>query len=111
MSRRTRVIFNHFPRLARELEPAGDAASSKAAEALATDIRASVRIETGELRDSVFASKGRDGYVVGAGADQALSEEFGTSRQEAHPTFGPAAERARGPFTEAVATEINRRLR
>lgn len=111
MSGRVRVLWNHFPRLARELEPAGDAAARAQAGEMAEDIREAVRVDTGELRESIAVGPTRGGYAVGASADQALSEEFGTSRQAAHPTFAPVAERARGPFAEKVATEIHRRFR
>ena len=105
------VVFNHFPRLARELEPAADAAARAAAERLADDIQANVRVRTGELRESISVAQLDDGYDVGSSADQALSEEIGTSRQAAHPTFAPAAEGERPRFVGQVRDELHRRLR
>jgi HK97 gp10 family phage protein len=73
-------------------------AVTDAAEAVASDARATVPVVTGALRDSITTEVGSDGLSVqvSTGLDYGQFVEHGTSRMPAQPFMLPAAEAERG---------------
>lgn len=69
---------------------AGIAALERLAPALADATAAGAPVDTGELRDSVFAEMQGDSLIVGAEAGHAAEVELGTSKAPAQPFIRPA---------------------
>jgi len=64
----------------------------KAAEAAASRARELVPVDTGELRDSIYAEETEEGARFGATADHAAHVEFGTWKMAAQPFLRPAVD-------------------
>lgn len=76
-----------------------------AAEAL-DDLRASIHVDTGEMRDKAFAMVEVRGtkrtLVAGSAANHAVYEELGTSRRPGHPQIRQVVDRQAKRVTEAI---------
>lgn len=100
---------------ARQAAEAIDEASTRAermvAEDMRDDMKSRVRVDTGELRDSIRIEEAPDGLRVGPGdeqKDKALANEFGTRHMSAQPYVVPAVESARRKFPETITQEVRR---
>lgn len=92
---------------------ATDRAERSAAEELRDDMKSRVRVDTGDLRDSIRVETGAEGLRVGPGdeqKDKALANEFGTRHMSAQPYVVPAMEAIRRKFPEKVVQEVNKSL-
>lgn len=76
-----------------------------AAESL-DDLRASIHVDTGEMRDKAFATVEVRGtkrtLVAGSAANHAVYEELGTSRRPGHPQIRQVVDRQAKRVTEAI---------
>lgn len=107
---RVRAALQRIPG---KVRAGGESAVSQAGEAMADEVRANVRIESGRLRDSVAVNTDGTSASVGYGADvdYAAFQEFGTSSIPANPALTAAAEGERGKLPDRVAEAVNRELR
>ena len=88
------------------------AAALSAAESCAEAARALVPVDSGELRESISASQaGSMSAQVTATAGHAAMVEYGTSRMPPQPYMQPAAQQARGEFTERAAAAVRGAVR
>lgn len=60
------------------------------AERIRNRARELVRVDTGELRDSIRVIEQLDGFLVGSSNDHADENEFGTAHMPAQPFMRPA---------------------
>lgn len=98
---------------AENITEASARAERSAAEDMRDDMKSRVRVDTGELRDSIRVEAGGEGLRVGPGDEQgekALANEFGTRHMSAQPYVVPAMEAARRKFPEKVVQEVKRSL-
>lgn len=96
---------------------------TKRAKVVAEDYRGRVRVEDGDLRDSIGVStklsrrqkskhrsiegKATVEVFVGAGPlPQAITEEFGTVEQAAHPALRPAWDANQGRMVEGIKDDM-----
>ncbi|WP_299542026.1 HK97-gp10 family putative phage morphogenesis protein [uncultured Streptomyces sp.] len=102
-----------------ELAPTMRAACHRAlvqsAEAIRDDTARAVRVDTGNLRDSVRAVTHNNQLVAEIGwwdrdDRYATVHEFGTRRIPARPALGPAAEAERARIGARIAAEVRRAL-
>jgi len=77
-----------------KLERTSSQKLSEIAAQLRDDARAAAPVDTGELRNSISMSGGRDYRRVAATAAHAFYVEFGTSDTGPQPYMWPAADRA-----------------
>ncbi|GGV86712.1 hypothetical protein GCM10010294_67670 [Streptomyces griseoloalbus] len=101
--------------LAPKLLEASRAAVEASAEAVQEQTRDSVRVDTGNLRDSVGIHYARGGLAAKVGwkdrADwYATIHEFGSQRIPAQPALGPALEQERVRFEDRLKIEVRRVL-
>lgn len=87
----------------------------ESAEAVRDGTAQGVRVDTGNLRESVDARYADDGLRaevgwVGRDDDYAHHHEFGTSAIPAQPALGPAAEQERARIVQRVRNEVRRSL-
>lgn len=83
--------YNRFPQIIAELEPKVEAAVEVGRHMVADEARARVHVDSGSLRDAIHV----DDKLVVAGDNDAFHghfEEFGTTRNPAHPFLVPALE-------------------
>lgn len=77
-----------------------------AAETLA-DLRATIHVDTGEMRDKAFATVEVRGtkrtLVAGSAANHAAYEELGTIYREGHPMIRQVVDRQAPRVTQAIA--------
>lgn len=77
-----------------------------AAETLA-DLRATIHVDTGEMRDKAFATVEVRGtkrtLVAGSAAPHSAYEELGTSRRPGHPQIRQVVDRQSKRVTQAIA--------
>ena len=95
-------------------------ALTKAAEPIAEDMRSKVRVDQGDLRDSVgvgtkltrrqraLHKKGSpvEVFAGAGGLAQATTEEFGTLHVSPHPSLRPAWDAGKMPALETVKAEL-----
>ncbi|MEV8151346.1 HK97-gp10 family putative phage morphogenesis protein [Streptomyces fradiae] len=102
-----------------DLDPALRAAAVRAvrgaAEAVADGTREGVRVDSGNLRDSVAARYRDDGTRAQVGwwdrdDHYAVHNELGTSSMPAQPALGPAVEAERARIRARVRAEVRREL-
>lgn len=83
-----------------------DGLAAEAAELLA-DLRASIHVESGEMRDKAFAEVEVRGtkrtLTAGSAAEHAAYEELGTSRRPAHPVIREVMDRHQSHITQKIA--------
>lgn len=103
-----------------ELEPQLREASKRAveasAEAVRDDVRRTVRVATGNLRDKAAIHYSGDHLKARVGWKDrtdwyAVVQEFGTQSVPAHPSLGPALETERTRFEARLRAEVERILR
>lgn len=87
---RMRIQMNRIPEVTTKTNIAAKNARNEAANRIAEIARDTVRVDTGETRDSIVVNEGSVS-VGGAG----LFLEFGTIKMPAYPFLGPAAEQVR----------------
>lgn len=110
------VDVSELKNLGRDLERNGGAVGAKGALALkktAYDIeggaKARVRVDTGNLRNSVSTEITGDGRFsaisaeIGPTADYGIWQEIGTSVMAGQPYMGPAFDQYAPPFEQAIA--------
>lgn len=103
-----RVVSNRFPDLIRKAPDRARGLVKKAAFELEARAKTVVRVETGNLKNSIrtsFENAGMTG-VVSTAVEYAAYVEFGTRRMAARPYMTPAAEQVRKSFERAVSEEI-----
>lgn len=92
--------------LRRGVESGAERGQAGASEAIASDWRAEVPVDTGEYQNSIGADE--DGAA--ATARHAPFVEFGTSTRPAQPAGAVAAEAARSKMPRQVADAVRREL-
>ena len=108
-------------RLKRKLSTLGSVMVEAATEGVASsaedakrEMQERVRVDTGQLRDSIRIEG--DGLQLGVGPgegerDKALANEFGTSHMSAQPYVVPAAEIQRRDFPDVLSEVISKAVR
>ncbi|MFJ4987895.1 HK97-gp10 family putative phage morphogenesis protein [Streptomyces sp. NPDC088732] len=101
--------------LAPELLAAAKPAVKEAAESVKTTVQQHVRVDSGNLRDSVDIRYQNDGLQAEIGwrdrdDDYAALHEHGTRRIPANPVLGPALDAERAPFPDRIRTEVRQAL-
>lgn len=101
--------------LAPQITTAAKKAVKESAEAVRDEAKQGVRVDTGNLRDSVDITYADDGLTAEVGwRDRddlyASLHEHGTRRIPAKPVLGPALEAERAKFPDRVKTEVRRVL-
>lgn len=101
--------------LAPKLLEASQAAVTSSAEAVRDQTKTTVRVNTGNLRDSVdihYANAGLSAKVGWKDRSDwyATAHEFGTQRITAQPALGPALEAERARFESRLRVEVRRIL-
>ncbi|MFJ6386448.1 HK97-gp10 family putative phage morphogenesis protein [Streptomyces sp. NPDC091972] len=126
--RRASVTVNGIARLKRRLEDLPDEIRQalakgvqKSAEAIAEDVARNVPVDISgrdshHLKDTVDIRYREDGLIAEIGwFDQqdyyAAFVEYGTRRQAAQPTLGPALQRERGRYASRLTDEVRQALR
>lgn len=96
---RWNVIFNHFPEIARALQPKAMAIVARTALAIEGGAKSRAPVDTGTLRNSIQSSpSGTSSWVVTVGADYGIYVEYGTRFMAAQPYFTPAIDAERPRF-------------
>lgn len=96
------MLRSRIPLIITGLEPRVVGAIGRGAEAVAEEARLRVHVVTGDLRDSIEATQtDAGGWIVGTEL-AGVFEEFGTSRQPAHPFLVPALESQRSAIEDLV---------
>lgn len=107
--------FNNFPRIAVALQKGGGAIVRKAAYDISSNAKTNVRVDTGNLKNSISAQKASSDlhWIVSAHAEYAIYQEYGPN-PETEPKWGfapfmrPAYQKVRPHFFAAWRTLINR---
>lgn len=97
---RVKVVFNHFPEIARLLPELTQELLKETAEAVAEEARANVRVRSGKTKESIVTEveKYRALVIVKHFVGHFL--EFGTIKMAAKPFLTPAAEKFKPLFIE-----------
>lgn len=69
-----------------------------------------VRVDTGELRDSIDGTVDANGVTVFATAPHAATEEFGTTKKAAHPFLQPALDQTANKLKKRIIAEVRKGL-
>lgn len=80
------------------------------AESLVQEARSLAPVATGRLRDSIEASATSQGAEVVVGVEYAIYPEFGTSRMEAQPYLGPAADIVARKYLDNITSAVRKRI-
>ncbi len=99
-----------------ELEAAARRTTQESAEAVRAETRRNVRVDTGNLRDTVAIYYTNEGLTAEVGWKArhdwyASLHEHGTRRIPAKPSLGPALEAERARFEARIRAEVRRVLR
>lgn len=78
-----------FAAVPAKVERVSSAEMTKVAAQFRDDAKASVKVDTGELRDSIHVQGGKDYRVIVADAEHAAYHEFGTSDTAPQPYMWP----------------------
>lgn len=109
-------LADQLAALVPELEGAVRRAAKESAEAVRDDTRRRVRVDTGNLRDTVDIHYRNEGLTAEIGWKNrhdwyASINEHGTRSIPANPSLGPALEAERARFEQRLRTEVRRVLR
>lgn len=101
--------------LAPEITAAARKAVKESAEAVRDEARQGVRVDTGNLRDTVDITYAEGGLSAEVGWRNrkdwyASLHEHGTRRIPAKPTLGPATEAERTKLPDRIADEVRKAL-
>jgi HK97 gp10 family phage protein len=97
--------YNRFPQIIATLDPRLEEALDLGRQAIASDARSRVHVDSGDLRDSIHVD---DEYIVAGDGDVFYGhyEEFGTVHSPAHPFMVPAAEANRDTVVALAAAAL-----
>ncbi len=100
-----RVVYNLLPAIRAAMPVKAAAAVADTAHRLESEAKSTVRVDTGELRDSIHAvPAGPSAWTIEAGTDHATYVEFGTARHgAAQPYMVPAAHNQEPEFLAQMA--------
>lgn len=96
------IVFNRFPEIIAKAPGVARAAVSKAAFDIEGRAKATVPVDTGNLKNSIRTEMAELSAVVGTHVEYAPYVEFGTVRMGARPYLVPAAEAVRPSFLQAM---------
>jgi hypothetical protein len=99
---RVKILRNEFKRLAAGMKPNADTIERQSAERIAKDWAAGVRVDTGNLRDSIHAEKRPDGWAATTTVPYAPHEEFGTRSMRGSHAARAAAVAERDRFVDGL---------
>jgi HK97 gp10 family phage protein len=100
------ALLSDLTNLPDKMRAGAERAVADETEEVTQDMRDSVPVDTGALRDGMQAEvDGLMGRAVST-APHSFAVEGGTSRQPAQPFAQPAAERSRVRFPDRVANEV-----
>src|SRR5690606_25398825 len=110
---KTRKLGKKLQNLSRRIEDSAVEGSRKTAEEVKGIMRDLVRVDTGELRDSIDIEPAREGFSVGArdGVEQALADENAHSGIGHQPYGTTAAERGRRIHPDNVKKDVRKVFR
>lgn len=100
---RTRVVFNHFPKIKSSMVSTAESLVEKTAQDLVAGMQVRAPVDTGFLKSSIQAQKvGAAHWQVTIGADYGVYVEFGTRFTQAQPYFYPAIAEVSPAFLQAM---------
>lgn len=104
------ALLGKLDQLPEQMRRGAERAVAEETDEVADDMRDSVPVDTGALRDGIQAeSDGLSGQAVST-ADHSWAVEGGTSKMPARPFAQPAAERSRNRFPERVSAAVREEL-
>lgn len=102
-----RIVYNHLPKLGRELPPKCNQTVQKAALKCETYAKDVCPVDTGALRNSIEAhSVDANTWEIAPHTEYAIYVEFGTRKMAARPYMRPAAEKIRKEYPDLVVDAI-----
>lgn len=104
-----RVLFNRMPDVIRKAPQRAKEAVKKATFDVEAQAKTRVRVDTGNLKNSLRSDFVSDGYtgIVGTNVEYAAYVEFGTVRMSARPYLTPAADAVRPSFIKAMESLVD----
>lgn len=103
MSITTRVVFNNFPAIKRNMVALAENATAKAAMDMEAGMKTRAPVDTGFLKNSIQARQvGPAHWRVTVGADYGIYLEYGTRFMSARPFFFPAVAEVGPSFMAAM---------
>ena len=109
MATRARVLFNHIPRIMRQLPGRIDNTVRDAAGKCKTYAKDVVPVDTGALKNNIKAEPVRKRlWQVAPHTEYDIYVEFGTRKMRAQPYMRPAAEKIRKEYPNLLVETIVR---
>jgi HK97 gp10 family phage protein len=105
--RNVTVLFNHLPRIIRQMPGRIDDTVRDAALDCETYAKDVVPVDTGALKNSIRAEPESDKvWIVAPHTEYAIYVEFGTRKMRAQPYMRPAAEKVRKHYPDLLVDTI-----
>lgn len=99
----TRVVFNNFPAIRRNMVAMAENATAKAAADMEAGMKTRAAVDTGFLKNSIQARKvGPAHWRVTVGAEYGVYLEYGTRFMGARPFFFPAVAEVGPSFMQVM---------